>query len=490
MIDIVVNGQALDLGRTDNFTLERWNPLLDTNTIRGSRILDFEIPQTAGNNRVFGNVNNPQVGLRRELLPCALRQAQGGVVERGFLQLKQVLKYNYVLTYTAGFGEMFGEWTDKKLNELDLGSEAVPGVFVADPVVGTAKYCWPKMKNEAFYGQNGYSGYMNNYVTGSYTGTPMVPMLFVTKVLELIGTLTGVTFGGTFVNDATIKRLILPNTASLDGLTTISYARHLPELTVREFVLGLANTFNVALWLNAERKTVTMDLADGWYSPAPPAPVGGASPKVLDWSRKFGRLVERVPLAKNRLQLEWTKDGNDGLSTPLEVTYLAPPAPGSPLAPSGGTDSWVVKSPFFGVLMEDGLPVMSMEGVSENYNQLSKKFGARLAFWNGLAPHAPSGGALMPIASDSYGGKYLRLTSAPLSNQDIRSGYWVNFERFLSKTYSVVGRTVLNSYELSLLDMHKRKGEVTQIYAQGAYYMIGHQRIQKNGEWSGELWRV
>jgi hypothetical protein len=477
MIDIVVTGQRLDMA-VQNWTLERWNPLLDINTIRGNRILDFEIPQTAINDRVFGNVNNPQIGLRRELLPCALR-GDGGVAERGFLQLKQIRQRSYVVTYTSGFGELFGEWTDKKLNELDLGSEAVPGSFVANPVVGTAKYCWPRMKNEAFYGQNGFSGFMNNYVSGNYTGTPMVPMLFVTKVLEMIATLTGVTFGGTFVNDTNIKRLILPNTASLDGLTTISYARHLPELTVREFVLGLANTFNVALWLNAERKTVTMDLADSWYVPGfGSAGFGSAQSPVMDWSRKFGRLVERVPLAKNRLQLEWTKDANDGLLKEVDVTYLAD---GSAQSPSGVTDVWNVKSPFFGVLMDAGLPVLSMEGVSNNYNQQSKKFGARLAFWNGL-----TGG--VPLASDAFGGKFIRLTSA--SNQDIKNGYWVNFERFLSKTYSVVGRTVLNSYELSLLDMHKRKGEVTQVFAQGAYYIVGHQRIQRNGEWSGELWRV
>lgn len=485
-MNIVVNGVELLMAQGGaNFTLERWNPMLDTNTIRGNRILDFEVPQNAVNDGVFGNVNNPQVALKTELLPCVLR-GNGGVAERGFLQLKEIRKRSYVVSYTAGFGELFGEFTDRKLNELDLGSEAVPGVFDADPVVGTAKYCWPKIKNEAFYGQNGYSGYMNNYVTGSYTGTPMVPVLFVHKVLEMIGTLTGVTFGGSFMTDATLKRLILPNTASLDGLTTISYARHLPELTVREFVIGLANTFNAVLWLNAEKKTVTMDLADGWFERG----FGSAQPP-MDWSRKFGRLVERVPLVKNRLQLEWTIDGNDGLLKDVPEVfqpYLAPPAPGSLLTPSGGTDTWTVKSPFCGVVMDAGLPAMSMEGVSDNYNQLSKKFGARLAFWNGLSPLAPGGGTLYPVASDTYGGKYLRLRSD--TGLDIRSGYWVNMEKWLSRTYSVAAKTVLNAYEISLLDMHRRKGEVTQIYAQGDYFIIGHQRIQRNGEWTGELWRV
>ncbi|MDP1814387.1 MAG: hypothetical protein Q8K92_08060 [Leadbetterella sp.] len=479
-MNIVVNGVELLMAQGGaNFTLERWNPLLDTNSIRGNRILDFEIPQNAVNDGVFGNVNNPQVALKTELLPCVLR-GNGGVAERGFLQLKEIRKRSYVVSYTAGFGELFGEYTDRKLNELDLGSEAVPGVFVADPVVGTAKYCWPTMKNEAFYGQNAFSGYMNNYVAGSYTGTPMVPVLFVTKVLELIGTLTGVSFEGTFMTNATLKRLILPNTASLDGLTTISYARHLPELTVREFVIGLANTFNAVLWLNAEKKTVTMDLADGYFERGfGSAGFGSAQP--TDWSRKFGRLVERVPLAKNRLQLEWTIDSNDGLLKDVPEAfqpYLTESALGSP---TGNADVWNVKSPFCGVVMDAGLPAVSMEGVSENYNQLSKKFGARLAFWNGLLSGVPQ-------ASDNYGGKYLRLRSD--TGQDIRSGYWVNMEKWLGRTYSVAAKTVLNAYEISLLDMHRRKGEVTQIYAQGDYFIIGHQRIQRNGEWTGELWRV
>ncbi len=463
MMTLTVEGQEVDLA-AENVTMERYNPLLDFNQVRGARVLNFKLPATDRNNKILGFLNLPTVPHPRVELKAVIRFFDN-VSESGFVRVVESGVLYYSVVFTSGFGDIFGDYGGLTLQEMNLGSVATPGTLNANPTVGTDVFCWPTVKNVSFYGQNSYAGFMNNYSGGVYTASPKVPMLFVHKVLGLITTLTGVAFSGTFMADARMARLIVVNTFSLDGQPNIKYNNHLPAMTISEFLHGLCNMFNVTMWMDAVKKTIRLDLADGYF----------AKSTTLDWSRKFGTLKSRMPEKKNRLRLSMSLDGGDGTMKTVPTGFL--PYMGAVVA---GYDGEIldVNSKWSGVVMNTGLPEVNMEGVSDQYGQQNKKFGARLAFWTGLVSGVPQ-------ASDTNGGLRIGLGVANGLEQ-----LWVNYEKFLLKTVAVDVTTVLNGYELSLLDMHKTAGANAQVYVQGRNYIIGEQRVQKNGVWNARLWEV
>ena len=469
-----MDGAVVQLSSVENFTLERFQPLLDFGTVQGARVLNFSVPITPQNDRIFGWLSNRQVKAKSVVLPAVLDE-EGNILERGIVRVAEVKEKSYEIVFSAGFSDMFGVYADRKLSELDFGSEVYPASPSVAPVLGTAKYCMPSVDNDLGYGFDTYSNVMNRYVAGVYDTEARVPMLFVTKVLEMIGTLCGFKFVGSFMTDATIMRLILPNVTALDGPVNIIYNRHLPELTVKEFVLGLCSTFNVATWVNRFKSEIRLDLADGWFA----AGYGGAEYAVpLDWSRKFAEIRQRSFTDGKRIQISWMIDSNDGLlkdAPDVFKPYVA--AVDSDF--DGGL--FEVKSPFCPLDNQGAIPSMRMKLRSDTFGQTGEKCGARLAFWHGLVSGVPK-------AADYYGSKYLRLNTG--NNNNISGGFFMNFEKFLLNTWMTNVRTKLNAYELAQLDMHRSNGALTQVYVQGNYYLIGKQRIQRNGIWSGELWRV
>lgn len=467
---IIANNTALILSpQGQSITLERYNPITDGGAIRGARILDFTLPACSINNRVFAYANVPGVPLSITKLEAQL-ELDGVEIDRGYLLLKDITPQgSYVVQFTSAFGDLWGQYTATKLQALPLGTVAVPGSPVANPTVGTALMAFPKIANAAFYGTNAYSGYMNNYATGTYGSGPLVPMFFVSKVLELIGTLTGVTFAGDIMTHAALQRLLFYNTQSLDTLSTITYAQHLPDMTITELLLGLCAHFNMVPWIDARRKVVTLNFADGILAQAP----------VLNLSRQLPELIGRNPPINTRLNIIHTLDTTDALhkTTPATMQeYTA--APSGSDGPSG---LYTVKSPFSTLSMSGGLPITEQVGISPSYNQGTQKFGPRLLFWEGL-----TGG--MPVASDVYGSHTLRLSgSSPIAP----TTYYARTEAYVAGTHAVAVSTKLNAKQLAMLDHHRHLGAHAVVYAQGQHYLVGAQRLQlPSGLWQATLHKL
>lgn len=476
---IIANNTALILstptgGQGANITLERHNPLTDGGAIRGTRILDFTLPACNINNRVFAYANVPGVPLSRTKLECQL-ELDGIEIDRGYLLLKDITPQgSYVVQFTSAFGDLWGQYTATKLNALPLGSVAVPGSPVANPTVGTALMAFPKIANSAFYGTNSYSGYMNNYATGTYGSGPLVPMFFVSKVLELIGTLTGVTFAGDIMTNTAMQRLIFYNTQSLDTLSTITYAKHLPEMTISELIMGLCAHFNMVPWIDARQKLVTINFADSILAQAP----------VLNLSRQLPELIGRNPSTANRLNLIHTLDTGDALHKTTPATLQEYTAPVNPELVEGPNSLYTIKSPFSTLSISGGLPITEQVGISPNYNQGTQKFGPRLLFWEGL-----TGG--LPVASDIYGSHTLRLSQPELVVGPIApTTYYTNTEAYIANTYAVAVSTQLNAKQLATLDHHRHQGANAVVYAQGQHYLVGAQRIQLPTGGQGGLWQA
>jgi hypothetical protein len=463
MLTLTVDGQMVDLGK-ENVTFERYNPLLEHSTVRGSRVINFELPATDRNNRIFKHLNVPTTPHPKLELKAKIRFFEN-VAESGFVRILKADKHKYTAVFTSSFGEIFGSFGGLKLQDMDLGSMAIPGTLNANPTVGTDVVAWPMVKNAAMYGQNSYSGNMNNYSGGVYTAGPKVPMLFVHKVLGLISTLTGVSFSGSFMTDSRMARLLVVNTFSLDGQANIKYTNHLPEMTIREFVMGLCKMFNVTMFIDPIKKNIKLELADAYF----------LKKNAKDWSRKFAEIRNRESLQENRLRLSMKLDGGDGTLKTVPVGFL--PYMAGAVAGFDG-DIMDISTEWCGVVMNAGLPEVSMEGVSNLYGQEGRKFGARLMFWNGLLSGVPQ-------ASDTHGGLRIGLGVA-----NGLQTLWTAYEKFLLKTTVTEATTVLNGYELSLLDMHGTAAEHAQIYVQGKHYIIGEQRVQRRGIWTGRLYSL
>jgi hypothetical protein len=463
MVRLYVNGQAVKLGE-GNFTVERYNPLMDWGVVKGGRVLNFLAMRGGANDVVFGFGANRQVRVRKDRMPAKLVD-EGGGFQRGFVVVTGVREEGYELVFTESFGDVFGEFGDVKLSDLDLGGVAIPGAWNAAAVAGVDAFCLPRVRNVGFYGSTGYSGWMNNYVGGAYSGVPMVPMLFVHKVLELVGAVCGVSFEGSFMDNVDMKRLVVVNVASLDGAASIVYNRHVPDLTVREFVHGLASFFNLGIFF-PRRGVVALELGDEFF----------AAGQGRDFSRSVGVLNNKEVTVENRLRLEHVRDNSDGW---VKGNVGWEPYLGAEVAGYVG-DIKTVSSVWSGIGMNAGLPIMDMEGVSGTNNQTGVGFGARLGFWHGLV-----GG--VPLMSNVWNG--LGLLSSPVSGPGV-DVFWEKYERFLLRTYMVKARGYLNGYELSLLDAHRTKGANMRMYVQGNNYMVGRQRIQRGGLWEGELWRM
>ena len=54
MIDIRIEGESLDLFPDTAYTLERYSPLFDFETIQGTRVYPFSVPSTPRNRTILG----------------------------------------------------------------------------------------------------------------------------------------------------------------------------------------------------------------------------------------------------------------------------------------------------------------------------------------------------------------------------------------------------------------------------------------------------
>jgi hypothetical protein len=465
MLQILINGQATTLPPDFDIVLERYNPMLAWDVIQGAKALDFTLPLCDRNNRIFEFYGHMQVAYKFKTYSCE-KIVSGMVIERGYVQLKSVGPDGYLLFYTENLGEIFGGFQDTSMSLLDFGTEAIPGALDADADENTDKYCWPMIKNVGYYGNasSSYSGYLNYFKTGAYSAGPKVPMLFVRYVFELITELTGVSFEGDFLTNAVTKKLIVFNNKSLDGLTSIDFAKHLPQLTIANFIKELSKVFNLVVWPDVWRKVIRIDFAEDVFS----------REITVDWSRKFPVLSNK----DNAISLDWEMDANDAKvkDVPSELAGYRG------VLATDLQSYFPLNSAFSTLKMENGLPSCDQEGVSTVNGQLKNDFSPRLLFWRGLTDGLPLASSI-----DSSG---VRLDWNHANG--LKVNYWANYEKFRKGTFMVVSTANLNAYDISKLDMHRRNGELVGIHVQGQNYIVGNQRLNLGKSTNAvlELWRV
>ena len=309
MIDIRIDGESADLTPGTTLTLERFNPLMDFETVQGSRVYGFDLPDTPTNRRLLGYFYQPQVAYQARKFRCE-KYEHGQLVEQGFVMIQEVKSTGFSLYFTQNLGEIFGDRQTILLS--DLGLHTAPAVPVAGANYLTDALAWPTIQNDGFYGNQGaagWNGLMNEYASGSFNANARVPMYFLKWVYAQFGQLTGWRFTGQFWQDPDLLRLLLYNTYSVDGLATVNSNNHLPGLTLGGLTIDLRKLFNLFIEFDVRSKVCTMDFADRVL----------ANAEVVDWTDKAAPDHVKAPEIVNRLELSYEIDGNDGLLKPVPV---------------------------------------------------------------------------------------------------------------------------------------------------------------------------
>ncbi|TDB63317.1 hypothetical protein [Arundinibacter roseus] len=469
MLQIRINGHRLDLNPQQTIVLERYNPIFDFDVVRGSKVLDFMVPFSTVNDRIFGYARLPQVRFTNEVFFCEKYEGSE-LLERGYVYLLGVSETGYSISYSQNLGEIFGDYQRTPLNQIDLGEESIPEEFTASANHLTDAYCLPVISNPAFYGTTlppDFAGTINTYETGSYlANTPKVPMLFLRWVFKQIEILCNFKIKGQFVDDPVMQRLILVNTFSLDSATVINYSNHLPELTIPDLLKELRKLFNLALFFDVRNRILTIQYVDNLIQQEP----------ILDWSRKFAPVATRAPESARRLELDWEVDSNDGRMKVRPEDFQ--------LYQSAGDSALFAIKSKFSTLDPDpisGRPTMEQPGISPINNQMNNKFAPRLLFWKGVIEGEPTAG--------NAEGEY-RLAWHGSSN--LATTFWSEYESFRARTDRRLLYGDLTSSDVARIDLHRTAGEPMKVYIQGRNYLIGAQRIglPLRGLSEVELWGV
>ena len=472
MIEIRIEGYAVDLTPDFSLVLERFNPLLEFNTFPGNRVYGFTLPITPRNRRILGYFEQPQMGYTNRKFRCE-KFVDGLLVERGFVKFQDAKTHEYNLYFSQNLNEAFGDLQQIPLSQIDQGSQAVPSSFSATANPLTDPFCLPVIENVGFYGNQGVSGFggrMNSYDTGTLTYQPnaRVPQFFLRWVLQQYGLRTGWTFTGDFMNHPDLQRLLLYNLYSLDGATMIRFQNHLPELTMPQLLVSLRQLFNLFVEFDVPRKRCTISFGETVLA-------GGL---VVDWTQKVASDFLKQPDLQSRLELSYDIDANDALMKPIPAVhdkYTTPEtssSEGGSLTPIRSRLSTLPTNPVSGRAMT------SQPGTSIHNKDNTNLPIPKMLFWNGLV-------AGEPRATCTQGGYSLTWHGA----NNLCDTSFQRFEQFKRDTFLLKKNVFLTPADLARFSFQQR------VHIQGVHYLVGSLKMKlgsKGGVIPGEvdLWRV
>jgi hypothetical protein len=448
MIDIRIEGESMDLFSGTRLTLEGFNPMLEFTKVPGTRVYGFTLPDTPKNRRVLGFFNQAQIAYSNRKFYCE-KYVNSQLIERGFVMIQDAPAGSYNLYFTQNLGEVFGDLQTTLLPDINFGSMVLPVNLQPDPAWATASMLFPMVENPGFYGNQGVAGYngiMNRYDNNQYDTAGRVPMIPLHWLMAKFGELTGWQFGGTFMNDPDLSRLLLYNLTSLDGTNNVVYQNHLPDLTFSGMVMAFRQLFNLYLEFDVRRKVMTADFVEDILK----------QDVKLDWTGKVSPDHTKVPDLQNRLELSYLIDGNDALLKPIP-TYFDKYTTAETQQTAGGSVT-PVRSAFSTLLTnpETGLAMTSQPGISINNKDNTNRPTPKVLFWNGLVDGKP-------VATNTRNGKALTWHGPG----NLVDTYWREFERFKARTFLIRKNVVLTPADLAQFRFRNK------VHIRGVNYLVG-----------------
>ena len=444
-IELRINNQVVDQAPDQKGSFERLNPYLtyEASAFFTDRANVPTLPDTPTNRGIFGFVDIPSLG--SDVPRFSFQQyINGYLVFEGLALLTDYTpKKGYSLTIVQPVGEFFGQYQTQKLTDIDFGTVSLPTPLAAAGVVQSGAQdavCFPTILNQDFYGDKGasisYTNRVNDYASGAYTTSgPRVPLVFLKYLLRRIAQLAGVTVQGAFMNDTDTDALVLYNIRALDGVTSVTLNRHLPELTVVDLLVELRKYLNLSFTFDTLNKTLSLGYTDTIF----------AQPTMTDWSDKLVVGARKILERNRRLQLTMELDSNDA------IVKDRPTALADYLTATFADDLAIAKlSTKFSTLMVDnttGLANARQLGATSQFAQLDKKSTPRLLFWQGVQSGFPRA---LPTNVTGTKSLYWNGTTG------IFNWLWAKTEAFRRQIHYLDCKLLLSEADLATLDMTRK----------------------------------
>lgn len=448
---VKINGQAVDID-TAPTPIDLVNPHLVYDWIEESSVNLPKIPYSANNQRVFQFWDEPQSG--GNVPKLNFEYIFGGeLIQEGVFRLKEASQKNgYVGDAKGVFSSFFGDYQTTLLTEITaFGTLPLAVVNGVHSNGGIEAYCLPTIVNTAYYAEKGasigYTNKVNDYVDGAYlsANSPRVPFFFVKWVILKIAEVTQTTITGSFLEHPDWSKLLLFNLRALDGANVVNVSQHLPELTVEAFLLELRKLPNLKFTIDPINKIFSIDF---WQTDL-------ILPAVTDWSNK-GLVGEvKIPEQNPRLQLGYKLDSADALAKdkPAELADYVTPEYSNQYY----TGIAKVTSEFSTSLINatTGLAEVRQEGVTEQFEQLTKKVAPKLLFWNGIVGGYPRALPSLNNTSLYWGGE-----------NGLKAKCWAISEEMRARQFYLKKDFVLNEVDLAKLDFSRK------VFVNGVEYLV------------------
>ena len=419
------------------------SPYFDTDTIPGSTSYPFDLAATGDNPRVL---NHPHLvrtpgGPPPEPTDCYLDGVlwrRGSLVFRSYDAPKRVYRYNFVADATD---------LAKQLAGLRLPDLALPDLVFARTAAAQAGYVLAPVRNTAFFGDDdknpAFKGILNWPSPAGGLGAPgpnqvYVPMLYLVPALRAVMATIGYTLTGTWVDDPEVQTAVIYSDRALASTVAVGdafpMARHLPELTVPELLLGLQNLFCLGLYFITGKKELRIDALRGVVQRGPYVARPGALLTTAGTNDTRGFTLVQEP------------DTNDELDKTLDVSWqkMQVGAGGEEIKAQAGTLHLVREADPNTPGREWLVPAISAKGASPEYDVGDdSRTGLRLLFDRGLQ-HDSQGHPyrLLSSGTEDYAGasvgEYSLHWAGPAGLYETWHRPWLDFRaRAVPREYTV-----------------------------------------------------
>ena len=280
MISLLVNDETVDITDNASFNIGASSPFLNPGEISGSKIYNLAARKTRRNQKIFSFAEQLNNIARVKEFRNATIKFYNLLWKQGTLKLRD-FSGNYNLSFHSDAGDIGIKIKNRKLPDIDLGTVPADGNMTS--AYPTANHIHLKVKAPDFYGDKNldYGGIINNHdgialytnsTTNQYNIVPFPFLLFVlTKVFQDLG-YYGIE--GSWTEDLDVRRVVLYNNYDLASMsgginvfgTTITYANHVPNISVGSFLIDTAIMFGITYIVNPVTKKVRIERIKDWLN--------------------------------------------------------------------------------------------------------------------------------------------------------------------------------------------------------------------------------
>ncbi|WP_266206234.1 hypothetical protein [Pontibacter kalidii] len=325
MIAFRIADEELDLNASTSVQVEYFSSLFETDRIPGMLTYPVTLPWSKKNKRMLGFPGSLSMRrYRKEPFDCQLYL--NNLWRVGKLYIMGTSDSGISVSFQSDIGDLGEAFKNDSLRELDLGSGLE---FVRFTV-----------RNDKF------------------ADNTQVPYPYLVHILRQVMKQYGYTCSGAWLDDASIRSLVIYNVQPPDPGQVI-YAHHMPDMKVNDFLKAIRAAFALGFVFNTTTKNMEIvRLRDVIRNT-----------DFADWRSRQIRVKEWKPNETDGFRLELKPDSNDDLNKELSVeAYTFQVGKGKETIPIGlGTLK----------MAADGVPVASQEA---NYEG---KFGLNLLYYGG-----------------------------------------------------------------------------------------------------------